>query len=126
MAREEGLPPASFEQAVRGALQSLDPALRRFVEHADVFVTPLPGLEVIADGIDPRAPMLLDGLATPERPGPPCARIFVYQRNVERMAQTPAELGDELLATFEHEITAAFLEDRRSQTGRPKEKHELN
>ncbi len=126
LAREEGLPPASFEQAVRGALQSLDPALRRFVEHADVFVTPLPGLEVIADGIDPRAPMLLDGLATPERPGPPCARIFVYQRNVERMAQTPAELGDELLATFEHEITAAFLEDRRSQTGRPKEKHELN
>ena len=61
-----------------------------------------------------------------ERPGPPCARIFVYQRNLERMSLAVAELGDELLATLEHEITAAFLEDRRSQTGRPKAKHELN
>jgi hypothetical protein len=74
-----------FHAAVVAAIAKLDPALRRFVEHAEIFIAPLPGLEVIADGIDPRAPMLLDGIATPERPGPPCARIFVYQRNIERL-----------------------------------------
>jgi Tfp pilus assembly protein PilF len=124
--REGAMTPASFEQSVRAAMRALDPALRRFVESADVYVTPLPGLEVVADGVDPRAPMLLDGLSTPERPGPPCARVFVYQRNVERMVGVATEIVDELVATLEFEITATFLEDRRSEPGRPKAKHELN
>ena len=120
------LPPNAFEQTVAQAIQQLDPALRRFVESAELFVTPLPGLEVIADGVDPRAPLLLDGIATPERPGPPCARVFVYQRNVERLVMTAVELQDELVATFEHEIAATFLEERPSEpTGRTP-KHELN
>jgi hypothetical protein len=106
------------------AVKKLDPALRRFVEAAEIFVVPLPGLEVIADGIDPRAPLLIDGLATPERPGPPCARLFVYQRNVERVVASSVELQDEVTATLEAEITATFLEDRRS--GIPRAKHELN
>lgn len=122
------LAPAAFEQAVVAAIAKLDPALRRFVDRADVYVTPLPGLEVIADGIDPRAPMLLDGIATPERPGPPCGRLFVYQRNVERLVTGAAEVQDEVLATLEHEITGTFLEDRRSDPGhgRARNKSELN
>lgn len=123
------LPPWSssreaFEQSVKAAIGKLDPALRRFVEGAEVFVTPLPGLEVIADGIDPRAPMLIDGIATPERPGPPCARLFVYQRNIERLLASAAEIPGELVTTFEHEVTATFLEGRRSEG--PPQKHELN
>jgi len=117
------LPREAFEQAARSALARLDPALRRFVEQAEVFVLPLPGHEVIADGIDPRAPMLLDGIATPERPGPPCARIFVYQRNLERVLGSATELEDELVNTFEHEITATFLEKSR---GAERPKSELN
>lgn len=117
------LPLLAFEQAAKSALARLDPALRRFVEHAELFVLPLPGHEVIADGIDPRAPMLLDGIATPERPGPPCARIFVYQRNIERVLGSATELDDELLHTFEHEITATFLEKSH---GAERPKHELN
>jgi tetratricopeptide (TPR) repeat protein len=117
MARE------AFEAAVKAAIEKLDPALRRFVDQAEIFVAPLPGLEVIADGIDPRAPMLLDGIATPERPGPPCARVFIYQRNIERLLGSAQEVNDELVATFEHEITATFLEDRR---GPERPKHQLN
>lgn len=120
------LNPLAFEQAARAALQRLDPALRRFVEHAELYFPALPGLEVVADGVDPRAPMLLDGLSTPERPGPPCARVFIYQRNVERLVAATAEIGDELVSTLEHEITATFLEDRRSDPSRPKPKSELN
>jgi tetratricopeptide (TPR) repeat protein len=128
---DEALPPApwsipteAFRNLVMAAVKKLDPALRRFVEAAEIFVVPLPGLEVIADGIDPRAPLLIDGLATPERPGPPCARLFVYQRNVERVVASSVELQDEVTATLEAEITATFLEDRRS--GMPRGKHELN
>jgi tetratricopeptide (TPR) repeat protein len=113
----------AFAQEVAKAIGALDPALRRFVEAAEVYIVPLPGLEVIADGIDPRAPMLLDGIATPERPGPPCARVFVYQRNIERLLDRPNELEEELLGTLEHEITATFLEDRREG---PRTKSDLN
>ena len=131
---DEAAPPVAwaiaskaFEEIVPSAVKKLDPALRRFVDAAELFVVPLPGLEVIADGVDPRAPLLLDGLSTPERPGPPCARLFVYQRNLERMVGSSAELLDELVGTLEHEITATFLEDRRSEhPGRPRAKHELN
>lgn len=112
-----------FEAAVKAAIQKLDPALRRFVAQAEIFVPALPGLEVIADGIDPRAPMLLDGIATPERPGPPCARLFVYQRNIERLLGSANEVHDELVATLEHEVTATFLEDRR---GPERPKHQMN
>ena len=114
----------AFDQSVKAAIGKLDPALRRFIEGAEVFVWSLPGLEVIADGIDPRAPMLIDGIATPERPGPPCARIFVYQRNIERLLASAAEIAGELVTTFEHEVTATFLEGRRSEG--PPQKHELN
>lgn len=114
---------AAFAQEVQKAIAKLDPALRRFVEQAEVYVIPLPGLEVIADGIDPRAPMLLDGIATPERPGPPCARMFVYQRNIERLLGSAGELHEEMVATLEHEITATFLEDRREPT---RAKQDLN
>jgi len=122
------LAPAAFEQAVVAAIGKLDPALRRFVERAEIYVTALPGLEVVADGIDPRAPMLLDGIATPERPGPPCARVFVYQRNLERLVGSAAEVQDEVVAALEHEITGTFLEDRRTDptAGRARAKHELN
>jgi hypothetical protein len=68
--------------------------------------------------------MLLDGIATPDRPGPPCARIFVYQRNVERLLGSATELEEELVATLEHEIAATFLEDRREQG--PPSKSQLN
>ncbi len=113
----------SFSQEVQRAIAKVDPALRKFIEAAELFVAPLPGLEVVADGVDPRAPMLLDGIATPERPGPPCARIFVYQRNIERLLGGAEEILDELVATFEHEVTGTFLEDRREG---PRPKHELN
>ena len=120
------IPTEAFRALIVAATRKLDPALRRFVENAEVFVVALPGLEVIADGIDPRSPLLLDGLATPERPGPPCARLFVYQRNVERVVGSSAELEDEIQSTLEHEITATFLEERRSEPARPRAKHELN
>ncbi|HQB46545.1 MAG TPA: UDP-N-acetylglucosamine-peptide N-acetylglucosaminyltransferase, partial [Polyangiaceae bacterium] len=70
----------------------------------------VPGIELVADGVDPRALLLLDALATPELPGPPCGRIFVYQRNVERVAGSLDRLEAILVEAFEREIQAVFLE----------------
>lgn len=112
--REPPLPWSSpkeiFLQAVRSALKALDPALRQFVERAGVFLSEVPGIELVADGVDPRALLLLDGLATPEFPGPPCSRIFVYQRNVERVAGAPDRLEAIIQEALEREIVATFLE----------------
>jgi tetratricopeptide (TPR) repeat protein len=117
----------AFEALIRKAIAALDGALKRFVQEADVFVLPLPGLEAVADGVDPRAPLLVDGIATPERPGPPCARLFFYQRNIERPLRNAEDLAAEVTAILEHEITATFLEPRRDDGARaPRPKHELN
>lgn len=100
-----------FRGAVAKALAALDSAFKRFVEEAEVFVTEVPGIELVADGVDPRALILIDGFPTPDSPGPPCSRIFVYQRNVERVAGAPDRLEPILQEAFEREITATFLEN---------------
>ncbi len=51
------------------------------------------------------------------------ARLFIYQRNVERGAGSIAALEGELSAALEREITAVFL-DREPVVA--SEKHSLN
>ena len=99
-----------FLKAVTAALDALDPAFSQFIDDADVFVSEVPGIELVADGVDPRALLLLDGLATPEMPSPPCSRIFVYQRNVERVAGSPDRTEAIVQEALEREIAATFLE----------------
>ena len=53
------------------------------------------------------------------------ARLFIYQRNVERGAGSIAALEAELAAALEREITAVFL-DREPIPGVAAEKHSLN
>jgi tetratricopeptide (TPR) repeat protein len=119
----EGAPPwspsrDSFLATITAAVRSLDPAFRKFVQEAEVFVSEVPGIELVADGIDPRALLLLDGLGSPDNPGPPCSRIFVYQRNVERVAGCPDRLEQDLRDAIEREITAIFLESPAGPTDR--------
>jgi hypothetical protein len=92
-------------------LKSLNPAVARFVRHADVLLADIPGIELVADGVDPRALVLLDGFASPELlTEPSCSRIFVYQRNVERAAGTPDRVEALIHEAMEREITATFLD----------------
>jgi hypothetical protein len=57
------------------------------------------------DGIGPTGP---DGLAT--------ARLFVYQRNVERVAGTVDLIEAEVRAALEREIRMTFLEPEPKHT----------
>jgi tetratricopeptide (TPR) repeat protein len=78
-----------FEERVRGAIQSLPAPMAKTIDGAFVIVGDVPGAEVVAEGVDPRIPVLLDGLSS-EGEVPRASRIFVYRRNVERISS-----GDE-------------------------------
>jgi tetratricopeptide (TPR) repeat protein len=98
---------SQFERQLRHAIERLEPKQRDVLDGALVVVSDLPGAEVVADGVDPRAGVLLDALA--ERDATPHAgRAFVYQRNIERMCEGPPELEEELLRLLQAEIEATF------------------
>lgn len=109
------MPRELFVNAVQRARQALAPSFLRLVREAEIFVSEVPGIELVADGVDPRELVLLDGLASIENPGPPCARMFVYQRNIERVAGSPDQLEQVIKDALEREIAATFLETNAEQ-----------
>jgi tetratricopeptide (TPR) repeat protein len=104
--------PEAFAAIVRAVLEKLDVILARYVREAEVYVVDMPGAELVVDGVDPRTILLLDA---PETVGAQAtrARVFVYQRNVERAAGSVDAMTDELAAALEREITAVFIEKER-------------
>lgn len=104
------LPKEEFHALCQEIIGTLDPVLSGYVKKATVFVSDLPGLELVADGVDPRVLLLCDGLFPPETPHIPCERVFFYQRNVERLAGHPEAVEGELRQALEREITGTFLE----------------
>jgi tetratricopeptide (TPR) repeat protein len=104
------LTPETFLMTVQRAVALLDPRLRGFVREGEVYVCDVPGIEVVVDGVDPRAILLLDGLAIGPNNEAPNARLFVYQRNVERLAGSVELIENELRNALEREITTTFLE----------------
>jgi Flp pilus assembly protein TadD len=111
--------PEAFATMVRTVIERLDIVLARFVREAEVYVVEVPGAELVVDGVDPRALLVLD--TPPVEDGAPMrVRIFVYQRNVERAAGSLEAMDRELGAAVEREVTAIFLE------GQQPEKAQLN
>lgn len=99
------IPVDQFERKVQASIMRLPEPLRESLEGALVVVGDVPGAEVVADGIDPRLPVLIDALTDdPPRAG----RLFIYQRNVERTAHGVLGLDDELSEALERELAAAF------------------
>ena len=112
-----------FGGLVRQAVAKLDAVLGKYVHEAEVYCFDVVGPELVVDGVDPRALIILDigpppssGVALPPDPGPPRkGRIFVYQRNVERAAGALDALGDELSRALEQEITSVFADAQKSE-----------
>src|SRR5580658_7421246 len=104
--------PEAFATVVRGVIEKLDMVLARYVREAEVYVVDLPGAELVVDGVDPRALLVLD---TPpaEADGPARVRIFVYQRNVERAAGALEAMDHEVATALEREVTSVFLEGQK-------------
>ncbi|MCA9617051.1 MAG: tetratricopeptide repeat protein, partial [Myxococcales bacterium] len=91
-------PIARFEKRVAAALRRLPEELASQLDGALVLVDDLPGAEVVSEGIDPRATVLLDDL--PLSDGTNLRRCFVYQRNVERSASSVSAVEAELAAAL--------------------------
>lgn len=102
------LPLADFRQAVDEALAKLTPELRAHIESAKVYCAEAPGMELVADGCDPRIPVLLDGVETGSG-----LRLFVYQRNVERMYYGVDLMKEDLQALVAREIEAVFVKSEK-------------
>ncbi|MGB5220496.1 MAG: hypothetical protein WBN60_05675, partial [Polyangiales bacterium] len=71
-----------------------------------IMVTDLPGLEIVAEGVDPRTPLLLDEMAT--QGADEHRRLFIYQRNIERLIRHPLELQEDVLEILSRELEAHF------------------
>jgi tetratricopeptide (TPR) repeat protein len=114
-----GPSPDVFAALVKASIEKLDRVLARYVREAEVYVVDLPGAELVVDGVDPRALLVLD--TPPAQDGAPSlVRVFVYQRNVERAAGSLEAVEGELAGALEREVTAVFLE------GQKPEKSQLN
>jgi tetratricopeptide (TPR) repeat protein len=104
--------PEAFATIVKAGIERLDLVLARYVREAEVYVVDYPGAELVVDGVDPRAMLVLD--TPPVEDGAPArVRIFVYQRNVERAAGSLEAIDAELAGALEREITAVFLEGQK-------------
>jgi hypothetical protein len=69
----------------------------------------MPGVEFVIDGVDPRALILMDDIS-PNSLQAPSARLFVYQRNLERLAGALESVEAELRSALERELTAVLDE----------------
>jgi len=101
------LPRAQFEARVRAAMARLEPPLVAALASTLVLMAESPGVEVVAEGVDPRAALVLD--ATSKKGEPPhVGRMFVYQRNMERHTESPTTLEDDLVRILKAELAATF------------------
>jgi len=109
----------TFELTAKRALAALSPMLRAYVREQEVYAADAPGVEVVVDGVDPRALLLIDAVGNEGQPSSASARVFVYQRNVERLASSIEQIEAEIRGALEREITATFIESQRTESSSP-------
>lgn len=124
-----GMPPwvparETWEKLATRVFEQLNPVLAKYVSGADVYISDVPGVELVADGVDPRALVLLDGFEPPDGADEGttvmiapsrCSRVFVYAVNVARLAGHVDALEEEALDALEREITGTFLEPEQRE-----------
>jgi Flp pilus assembly protein TadD len=117
----------TFLANVLSVVRGLDPNLASLIDEDAVFVSSVPGAEVVVDGVDPRALLMLDAAPPPEpaeiaAESPPATtasspparlRLFVYQRNVERLSGSVEQMTTELSGALKNELEA-YLSDHKS------------
>lgn len=103
----------SFRSIVERAVTGLPERFKERIDLDDTYIADLPGVEVVVEGVDPRALLLLDA-ADPNAPDGDGevrgARLFIYQRNVERLGASLEVIMEELTAALQRELEAVFGE----------------
>lgn len=109
----------AFSDTVRRSILSLDPELRAHLREEELFIAEAPGIEVVVDGVDPRALLLLDAVQPSESGASANARVFIYQRNVERLAGSIDFLEAEIKAAIEREVSSTLMATTSDDTVEP-------
>ncbi|MEM9074059.1 MAG: tetratricopeptide repeat protein [Myxococcota bacterium] len=92
-----------FERRVGQALKRLPGEVSKELDGALILVDELPGAEVVSEGVDPRQPVLLDEVDLgDEHEG--LRRVFVYQRNIERLVPAPEFVEEAIAALIADEL----------------------
>lgn len=95
-----------FTKRVYEALESLPEGLVEHVEGALVLVEAIPGVEIVSEGFDPYAPVLVDRVDLGK--GESLVRVVVYQRNVEHGLVSLAATDPLLRAMLAEELDHYF------------------
>lgn len=113
-----------FDAEVHQAVAMLDPQFRECLERVAVLVHELPDASLAEGAVDeevsPDMLGLFDGLPIgEERDGDPPARIYLFQRNLERMANGRRDLVQQIRITLWHELGhyLGFEEDDMDRLG---------
>jgi tetratricopeptide (TPR) repeat protein len=108
--------PEVFGGIVKQVVAKMDATLGKYVREAEVYCFDVVGQELVVDGVDPRAVVILDaGSEATDDVRARRGRIFVYQRGVERAAGSLEAIADELTHALEHEIAAVFTDAQKTE-----------
>jgi predicted Zn-dependent protease with MMP-like domain/Flp pilus assembly protein TadD len=103
-----------FQRVAEGAVRSLPADIRRYIANCPILVEDLPPEDLVRqDRVSPQILGLFDGTPAAEPGGSPTwgthpkegpDRIFLYKRNLEKVAQDRADLIRQIQITVKHEI----------------------
>ncbi len=103
-----------FEAAAEAALGSLPQEIQRYVENCPILIEELPAQDLVRDfNVSPQLLGLFVGTPADEPGSSPTwgtapkegpDQIFLFKRNLEKVAQTRAELIEQIQITVKHEI----------------------
>lgn len=107
-----GITQEEFEQLAESALAELPERMRTLLENVPILAADYPSIEVVAEGFDPRMLGFFSGVPYPEKSSvggaPQLDCVFLYQRNIERMARSRDEVAKEIRITLLHETGHFF------------------
>jgi len=112
--RLERIEAEEFEAVAAEALGSLPETIRRFVHNCPILIEELPDRQMISEeDLSPQVLGLFLGVAATEPGASPTLgteqrtdtdRIFLYRRNLEKVASSRSELVEQIQITVKHEI----------------------
>ncbi len=107
-----GLDEASFQKVCATTLDNLPDELRRRMANVPVIATDYPSEQMVKDGSDPRMLGLFTGVPFGEHSNvggaPHLEAIFLFQRNIERLAYSSEDVEHEVHVTLVHEAGHFF------------------
>jgi predicted Zn-dependent protease with MMP-like domain/Tfp pilus assembly protein PilF len=101
-----------FEKVAEEALGEIPERIRKLLENVPIVASDYPSIEIVAEGNDPRMLGFFSGVPYPDKSNlfatPHLDCVFLYQRNIERMSRSTAELRAEIRITLLHETGHFF------------------